>query len=246
MCRRRSRTCATTRALNRDPQHDLVQQVQRLQRTLLPLSAPLLKLTNQLQCTLCASRKPLILVLEPSQELADQTHQMLSTFVKYLPAPIPRSVLIVGGQSAAQQVEELKKGADIVTATPGRLLGTLPTTITHPQGRTKRDDLGVDLVETSRIDLSNVRFFVLDEADSLLDQGSKDMVMAIFRSLNTANKLQTLMFSATLHSPEIGTLAEEICRFPTWVDLKGKDSVPEVGWLGLAWLGLAACCMPSY
>jgi hypothetical protein len=86
----------------------------------------------------------------------------------------------------------------------------------------------VDLIETKRIDLSGVRFFVLDEADSLLSQGTKDMLMKVYKALTTPAKLQTLLFSATLHSPEMGALAEEVCRFPMWVDLKGKDSVPEV------------------
>jgi ATP-dependent RNA helicase DDX1 len=68
---------------------------------------------------------------------------------------------------------------------------------------------------------------VLDEADSLIDT-SIDIINKIYRLLPKTNALQVLMFSATLHSDKVKQLGNEICRFPTWVDLKGKDAVPEV------------------
>ena len=76
-----------------------------------------------------------------------------------------------------------------------------------------------------------VRFFVLDEADRLLDTGNQDTIMQIFRRFPKtgagANRLQVLMFSATLHSDDVKKLASQICQNPIVIDLKGKDSVPE-------------------
>ncbi len=102
-----------------------------------------------------------------------------------------------------------------------------------------------------------MRFFVLDEADRLLETGNLPTIsevrapenifgrqyVSIFHLLpiisslqlhrllprggKGSERLQTLMFSATLHSPEIRELSQQLCTFPTWVDLKGRDSVPE-------------------
>lgn len=76
-----------------------------------------------------------------------------------------------------------------------------------------------------------MRFFILDEADRLLDTGNKHAILQMFRSFPKlgvgANRLQVLLFSATLHSPEVTELAQQICQNPILVDLKGKDSVPE-------------------
>lgn len=76
-----------------------------------------------------------------------------------------------------------------------------------------------------------MRFFILDEADRLLDTGNKDAILQMFRSFPKsgvgANRLQVLLFSATLHSPEVMELAQQICHNPILVDLKGKNSVPE-------------------
>lgn len=87
------------------------------------------------------------------------------------------------------------------------------------------------MIESGKMSLHNCRFFVLDEADRLLETGNLEGIRKIFGRLSKvrtgSRRLQVLMFSATLHSPEIKSLAEQICTFPTWVDLKGKDSVPE-------------------
>lgn len=107
-------------------------------------------------------------------------------------------------------------------------------------------------MNTGKIDLSDVRFFVLDEADRLVSDAADaaailelynklpkavhrlqvrsplDAVKCLFFQTNRASVPKVLMFSATLHSPEITSTSEKICKFPTWVDLKGKESVPEV------------------
>jgi ATP-dependent RNA helicase DDX1 len=97
----------------------------------------------------------------------------------------------------------------------------------------------VQLLDSGKLDVSNVRFFVLDEADALVES-SHPIIMKLYNLIPKTRELQVLMFSATLHSTsikgnaelvvvvEIVELGNKICRFPTWVDLKGKDAVPEV------------------
>eukprot|EP01104_Vermistella_antarctica_P009478 TRINITY_DN2441_c0_g1_i1.p1 TRINITY_DN2441_c0_g1~~TRINITY_DN2441_c0_g1_i1.p1 ORF type:complete len:728 (+),score=108.61 TRINITY_DN2441_c0_g1_i1:255-2438(+) len=152
-----------------------------------------------------SKRLPIVLVLEPSRELAQQTHEAIGSFVKYLPSPHVESVCVTGGMPASQQIKEISRGVDVVTGTPGRL---------------------ADLILKGHLDLSNIRYFVLDEADRLLDGGGKKMIMDLYRLLPKPT-LQVLMFSATLHSQDVRQLAESITQFPIWVDLKGKDSVPD-------------------
>lgn len=85
------------------------------------------------------------------------------------------------------------------------------------------------------MDLGSIRFLVLDEADHLI-ANHKLEVLKVWNAVPKA-ELQVLMFSATLHSPEVKELGEKLCKFPTWVDLKGKDSVPDVSLL----LSLLTC-----
>jgi ATP-dependent RNA helicase DDX1 len=153
-------------------------------------------------------RKPLALILEPSRELAEQTHQALLQFGKYLQNPSIKCVLVTGGTNTAPQIQQLQEGADCVTGTLGRI---------------------DSLVDTNKLDISNVRFLVLDEADQLIkDSDNYNLVMKLYKKIpKTSKPLQVLMFSATLHDPKIKELSDIICKFPIWVDLKGKDTVPE-------------------
>jgi len=155
-------------------------------------------------------RLPKALILEPARDLAEQTANCISHYGKYLDQPKLLSSLFVGGVDAGAQMRALRDGVDIVTGTPGRV---------------------IDFVESGKLDLSEVRFFVLDEADRLLDTGNQDAIMKLFQRFPKAGtgtyRLQVLMFSATLHAPEIKDLSAKICQTPTWVDLKGKDSVPD-------------------
>ena len=157
-----------------------------------------------------SSRTPLALVLEPARDLAEQTHAHFETFSAYLTHPRVTSGLFVGGVDAKSQTETLRGGCDVAVGTPGRVL---------------------DLVESGALNLSGVRFFVLDEADRLLDAGNQGDILRLFarmpRSGPGFKSLQVLLFSATLHSPEISKLATTLCREPTWVDLKGKEHVPD-------------------
>mmetsp|Transcript_12763 Transcript_12763/g.38636 ORF Transcript_12763/g.38636 Transcript_12763/m.38636 type:complete len:728 (+) Transcript_12763:217-2400(+) len=153
-----------------------------------------------------ASRPPVVLILEPTRELASQTHKELGQFSRYLKDPSLDLLLITGGQSQDATLSAVRAGLDVVTATPGRLL---------------------DMVEANQLDLSFIRFFVLDEADELLNSGNFGTITKLFGRMPKTCALQVLMFSATLHSPEVKKLANIMTQFPTWVDLKGRDTIPE-------------------
>ncbi|XP_069191161.1 ATP-dependent RNA helicase Ddx1-like [Procambarus clarkii] len=79
--------------------------------------------------------------------------------------------------------------------------------------------------------LQSCKFFVLDEADGLLKQGHERLINNIYNSIpkitSEGKRLQMVVCSATLHSFEVKRMAERLMHFPTWVDLKGEDAVPE-------------------
>lgn len=154
-------------------------------------------------------RKPVCVILEPAKDLAEQTANCFNDYGKHLIAPTVKTGLFVGGLDPGPQLRLLKDGVDIVVGTPGRV---------------------IDFVESGKIALDQVRFFVLDEADRLIAD-NPDVVTKIYSRLPKAgtgvNRLQVLLFSATLHSPEVRSMAANICVNPVLVDLKGKDSVPE-------------------
>ncbi|KAG8580146.1 hypothetical protein GDO81_007162, partial [Engystomops pustulosus] len=151
---------------------------------------------------------PKALIIEPSRELAEQTLNNVKQFKKYVDNPKLRELLIIGGVAAKEQLATLESGVDIVVGTPGRI---------------------DDLISTGKLNLSQVRFLVLDEADGLLSQGYSDFINRIYQQIpqvtSDGKRLQVIVCSATLHS--FDKLSEKIMHFPTWVDLKGEDSVPE-------------------
>lgn len=151
---------------------------------------------------------PMCMILEPSRELADQTYQCMTKFAKYLEGPSIRVGLFVGGVEEREQLGVLDRGVDIV-------VGTLQKT--------------ADLVRRNKMDVSQVRFLVLDEADDLQKKDDKGDIAHLNSVIKSSRKdrVQTLLFSATLHSEDIHKLIEEITTNATWVDLKGKDAVPE-------------------
>ncbi|XP_074102391.1 ATP-dependent RNA helicase Ddx1 [Cotesia typhae] len=153
---------------------------------------------------------PQALIIEPSRELAEQTFNQIQKFKKYLKDPMVRELLVVGGVPAKQQIAALNSGIDIVVGTPGRL---------------------EDLIQGGYLSLTHCRFFVLDEADGLLKQGFTELINKLHRRIpkvtSDGKKLQMVVCSATLHSFEVKKMAENLMSFPTWVDLKGEDAVPE-------------------
>jgi ATP-dependent RNA helicase RhlE len=144
------------------------------------------------------SRLPQGLVLVPTRELAAQVHRALVTYGA--PAQL-RVAVIFGGVGMGPQIQSLRHGADIVVATPGRL-------IDHMQRRT--------------VDLSAIEILTLDEADRMLDLGFLPALRRVIASLPRAR--QTLLFSATLSEAVVG-LAAEFTRNPTRVDVSDKQAI---------------------
>ena len=132
-----------------------------------------------------------VLVLTPTRELAAQVHDNIRDLSKYLPRSFFSTTVIVGGVGQAGQVAELKKRPTVLVATPGRLLDF------HQQG-------GI-------VDLSQIEFCVLDEADRMLDMGFYPDVSKILALL--PKDKQSLLFSATF-TPDIRQLAGKILRGP--------------------------------
>ncbi|MFH4977914.1 hypothetical protein AB6A40_004623 [Gnathostoma spinigerum] len=154
---------------------------------------------------------PACIIIEPTKELAEQTHAQIETFRKFLEKPSVRSAVVVGSTPVKQQVDAIMRGVDIITCTPGRLQ---------------------DFIESGKILVNNVRFFILDEADSLVSaKGHLPTIERIHAALPkiTANgdRLQMIVCSATLHNFDVKKLADRMMHFPQWVDLKGQDTVPE-------------------
>jgi len=138
------------------------------------------------------------LVVVPTRELAVQVYDNLVAYAKYLPI---RAMAIYGGVSEFNQLAGLKKGADVIVATPGRLL---------------------DFLSTLSINLKNVDFMVLDEADRMLDMGFIPDVRRILGYLPA--KRQTLFFSATF-PPVVEKLAKEFLNNAQVVEI-GKRATP--------------------
>ncbi|KAH9519167.1 ATP-dependent RNA helicase ddx1, partial [Bulinus truncatus] len=157
-----------------------------------------------------APNAPQAIIIEPSRELAEQTLSQIQKFKKYLSNPEVRELLIIGGVNVKEQMDVLAKGVDIVVATPGRL---------------------EDLISTSKMGLQQVRFFILDECDGLLSGGYGELINRLHQQIpkvtNDGKRLQMVVCSATLHSFDVKKMAERLMYFPTWIDLKGQDAVPE-------------------
>ena len=136
------------------------------------------------------------IIMAPTRELAQQIDQQMEGFGFYVPFS---SVAIYGGKdtngSWGNQVSGLQKGADIVIATPGRLLSQL---------------------NIYNVDFSGVKYFILDEADRMLDMGFYDDIMTIVRQL--PKDRQTIMFSATM-PPNIRKMARAIMHDPVEVQI---------------------------
>ncbi len=140
-----------------------------------------------------ASRKPRVLVLAPTRELAMQVSKSFTSYGKYVRFS---QTLIYGGVGQGPQVSAMRRGVDVLVATPGRLL---------------------DLIDQRHVDLSAVEFFVLDEVDRMLDMGFLRDVKRVVAMLPA--RRQSLFFSATLAAP-IVKLAESILHKPAQVSIE--------------------------
>lgn len=139
-----------------------------------------------------------MLVLTPTRELAKQVSDEIYRFGKF--AGI-KTTVVCGGKSSRSQVESLQRGAQVLVATPGRLL---------------------DLMGTNQLSSFQPSIVVLDEADEMLDMGFLEDINHIFTYL--PKKRQTLLFSATMPVP-IQKLAEKILKDPLFISTKQKEKV---------------------
>ena len=139
-------------------------------------------------------RDPSVLVLAPTRELASQVGEVFSQFALALPTRT-RVAVLYGGVSINPQMMRLRGGADVVVATPGRLL---------------------DLVQNNALRLGQVQRLVLDEADRLLDLGFSEELQAVLQLL--PQRRQNLFFSATF-PPAVEALAGGLLHDPQRVDV---------------------------
>lgn len=136
------------------------------------------------------------IIMSPTRELAQQIDQAIQGFSYYLQGV--SSVAVYGGNDGNrydQELKSLRMGADVVIATPGRL-------ITH--------------ISLGNVDLSKVSFFILDEADRMLDMGFSEDIMTIAKKL--PQSCQTIMFSATMPT-KIEELAKSLLKNPVEIKL---------------------------
>ncbi|MBE0513487.1 DEAD/DEAH box helicase [Sulfurimonas sp.] len=141
------------------------------------------------------------LIITPTRELAAQVGESVEVYGKYLPF---KSAVIFGGVKINPQLLKLKKGVDIVVATPGRLL---------------------DHVSQKSIDLRDVEFLILDEADRMLDMGFINDIKKILAIL--PKQKQTLLFSAT-YSDEIKKLSDKLLNSPVLIEVARPNRTSEI------------------
>lgn len=168
-------------------------------------SLPLLQQLVNSQATATGQHRPVrALILVPTRELAAQVGEAIVSFAKYLPKRI-KVAIVFGGVSINPQMMNLRGGADIVVATPGRLL---------------------DLVDHNALTLGNTGTLVLDEADRLLDLGFGEELNRILALLPA--KRQTLFFSATF-PPAIEALAASLLHNPQRIEVEAVvQAVPDI------------------
>ncbi|NUO71867.1 MAG: DEAD/DEAH box helicase [Frateuria sp.] len=176
--------------------HDLLAAAQTGTGKTAAFALPLLQRLSGAGAT--QTRRPRALVLTPTRELAAQVHDNLRDYGKHLRVT---STTIFGGVGMGPQMQALRRGVDVVIATPGRL-------IDHMQQRS--------------VDLSGVEVLVLDEADRMLDMGFLPAIKRILGAL--PRQRQTLLFSATFAEP-IKALAMQFMRDPHEVSVTPPNTV---------------------
>jgi ATP-dependent RNA helicase RhlE len=159
---------------------------------------PLLQLLNEKPPV--KNNRARALVLTPTRELAAQVQESVFTYGKHLHL---RSAVVFGGVKINPQMMKLRRGVDVLVATPGRLL---------------------DLFQQRAINFNDIEILVLDEADRMLDMGFIHDIKKIMALL--PKQRQTLMFSATF-SPEIRQLAKGIINNPVEIDVAPRNSTVE-------------------
>lgn len=162
--------------------HDIIGQAQTGTGKTAAFGTPIISKLEKSQ------REPRVLILTPTRELAIQVSEELARIAKYSRLSL---LPVYGGQPIDRQIRSLKKGVDIIVGTPGRIL---------------------DHIRRNSINLSTVKYLILDEADEMLDMGFIDDIEEIIKSLNEDR--QTLLFSATMPA-EIKRLASRYMKKDT-------------------------------
>ncbi len=160
---------------------------------------PLLQILSE-NPSLKKRRRPRVLILTPTRELAAQVGESIQSYGRRLSL---RTTIVYGGVKITKQIDRFQRGVDIVVATPGRL-------IDHAQRYT--------------VDLSRVECLVLDEADRMLDMGFINDIQAIIDYLPPER--QNLMFSAT-YSKSIRKLADSILHDPVMIEVAKRNTAAE-------------------
>jgi ATP-dependent RNA helicase RhlE len=163
-------------------------------------AAFVLPLLQRLTNTPPTGRAPRVLVLTPTRELAAQVAESARDYGKYVSV---RTTVVFGGVGINPQIDALRAGCDILIATPGRLL---------------------DLAEQGAVTLRDVQYFVLDEADRMLDMGFIHAIRRVLKLLPPQR--QNLMFSAT-YSEEIRELAKRFLRNPVTVEVAPRNATAD-------------------
>lgn len=146
-------------------------------------------------------RRARALILVPTRELASQIGETIRSLARYLPMPL-KVLTVFGGLSINPQLMAFRGGADVVVATPGRLL---------------------DVIESNAVTLGDVEMLVLDEADRLLDRNFAEELERILRLLPT--RRQNLLFSATF-PPAVRVLADALLQDA--VHIETLDAAPDI------------------
>jgi len=153
---------------------------------------PLLQLID------AAQKHPQALVICPTRELCIQIVSEVELFKKFMPAV--HVVAVYGGTSIGLQIRDLKRGVQIVVATPGRL---------------------IDLIERKAINLEQISYVVLDEADEMLNMGFQEDIEFILN--NTPKREATWLFSATM-PPEIKRVSKKYMKTPVEITVGTKNT----------------------
>jgi ATP-dependent RNA helicase RhlE len=141
-----------------------------------------------------------VLVIAPTRELVAQIEENVRAYGRHLPL---RYATIFGGVGEGPQIQALKRGVDLVVATPGRLM---------------------DLMQQRHVDFTGLQVLVLDEADRMLDMGFLPAIKRIVAA--TPSTRQTLLFSATM-SKEIERVAKDVLKNPTTVEIGARSTPAE-------------------
>ena len=159
-------------------------------------SLPILEFIHQ-EKLVAHSKRPLALILAPTRELAIQIGESFAVYGRHISF---NHALVYGGVRQGEQVRQLRKGVEVLVATPGRL---------------------IDLIEQGHISLQDIEVFVLDEADRMLDMGFLPALKRIIGML--PEERQSLFFSATV-PPKIRNLAADLLFNPVSIDVTPKQT----------------------